>query len=623
MRPIGTRWVDTNKGDKANPKIRSRLVAQELNRSKMPELCAATPPLEFIKFLISLCATSQWTSRPARLMVCDVKKAYFDAAATRRVFVALPAEDVLPGEAHMCGLLQRSLYGTRDAAQNWTQTYTRVLCDALGFEKGSSSPCSFYHKRRQVHLVVHGDDFFVEGDGRELRSLNQQLQQHFELKTENLAPDAAAGEVQEIRFLNRVLRWTQQGLTWEADPRHSEMVVRQLGLENSRSVATPGVKEGDNKTMRDDSATPNAGGDCDNLLCALSAVDSADFSCDDDNPFGINSEIDLGSAVPQPTCIESVEGWAPGSDEASPGGPADNDQEATRRSPMAKLSSQHDVLLDAGWSPQSNGSYVRRDNAAEKFRVPPVDGMYRRITRDANTRQLIEDLQLQKHVVRRNVGGSREFDRRVNRVLKMPKDIETEMYVLAVDDAQGEDDPLDAPLDPKDASIYRAIVARINFLAADRSDVQFASKECSRRMSSPCLRDWGAVKRIGRYLLGRPRAVQHFDWQDRPACFSVYSDSNWAGCKATRKSTSGACLLWGGHVLKSYSRTQSNIALSSGEAELYATVTAASEGLGLTAMARDFGMEIRSNVHVDATAATGIAERKGLGKVRHLDTQSL
>ena len=81
--------------------------------------------------------------------------------------------------------------------------------------------------------------------------------------------------------------------------------------------------------------------------------------------------------------------------------------------------------------------------------------------------------------------------------------------------------------------------------------------------------------------------------------------------------------MWGGHVMKAYSRTQSNIALSSAEAELYATVTAASEGLGLSSMARDYGMEIQARLHVDATAAIGIAERKGLGKVRHLDTQSL
>ena len=52
------------------------------------------------------------------------------------MYVALPAEDILPGEEAMCGLLERSLYGTRDAAFNWTETYTKVLCEALGFEKG-------------------------------------------------------------------------------------------------------------------------------------------------------------------------------------------------------------------------------------------------------------------------------------------------------------------------------------------------------------------------------------------------------------------------------------------------------------------------------------------------------
>ena len=142
-------------------------------------------------------------------------------------------------------------------------------------------------------------------------------------------------------------------------------------------------------------------------------------------------------------------------------------------------------------------------------------------------------------------------------------------------------------------------------------------------MSTPRHCDWGAVKRIGRYLSGRPRAVQWFRWQDRPGHFAIYSDSDWAGCRETRKSTSGACLMLGGHLLKSYSRTQSNIALSSAEAELYATVTAASEGMGLVAMARDYGMVQGAHIHVDATAAIGIAGRKGLGKVRHLDTQAL
>ena len=44
--PIGTRWVDVNKGDRENPEYRSRLVAQEINTGRRDDLFAATPPLE-------------------------------------------------------------------------------------------------------------------------------------------------------------------------------------------------------------------------------------------------------------------------------------------------------------------------------------------------------------------------------------------------------------------------------------------------------------------------------------------------------------------------------------------------------------------------------------------------
>ena len=75
-RPIGTRWVDTNKGDKIKPKIRSRLVAQELKRGPaQPELFAATPPVEYIRYLVSCCASSQRDKQPTRIMVQDAKKA--------------------------------------------------------------------------------------------------------------------------------------------------------------------------------------------------------------------------------------------------------------------------------------------------------------------------------------------------------------------------------------------------------------------------------------------------------------------------------------------------------------------------------------------------------------------
>ena len=140
-------------------------------------------------------------------------------------------------------MLERSLYGTRDAAYNWTETYTKVLCEVLGFEKGASSPCTFFHKKRQLKTVVHGDDFFTEGTPKELQQLDKDLEKHFEMKTEVLGPNSEAGETREVRFLNRILTWNDNGISWEADPRHAEMVVKQLGLEGARVAATPGLRK--------------------------------------------------------------------------------------------------------------------------------------------------------------------------------------------------------------------------------------------------------------------------------------------------------------------------------------------------------------------------------------------
>ena len=56
MRVIGTRWVDVNKGDEANPYYRSRLVAQEYKRDQEWAFFTATPPLETLRALL-VCGT--------------------------------------------------------------------------------------------------------------------------------------------------------------------------------------------------------------------------------------------------------------------------------------------------------------------------------------------------------------------------------------------------------------------------------------------------------------------------------------------------------------------------------------------------------------------------------------
>ena len=106
-------------------------------------------------------------------------------------------------------------------------------------------------------------------------------------------------------------------------------------------------------------------------------------------------------------------------------------------------------------------------------------------------------------------------------------------------------------------------------------------------------------------------------------CLDVFVDSDWAGCKGTRRSTSGGIVTWGGHVLKSWATTQTTVALSSAEAELYSLVKGASQALGMLAVGRDLGVNLEARIHSDAAATLGIVQRQGLGKLRHISTQFL
>ena len=81
--------------------------------------------------------------------------------------------------------------------------------------------------------------------------------------------------------------------------------------------------------------------------------------------------------------------------------------------------------------------------------------------------------------------------------------------------------------------------------------------------------------------------------------------------------------MYGRCCIKTWSKTQATIAQSSAESELPATVRGAAEGIGLISLGRDLGIEHLVHLHIDASAALGIIERRGVGRVRHLEVGSL
>ena len=236
-KPIGVRWVDINKGDKSNINYRSRLVAKEFKTDEKPEWYAATPPGECLRLMLSKMASGKGKFK---LAYADVSRAYFYAKASRPVYVELPEEDKVDGEEGMCGRLNVSMYGTRDAARNWAEEYAETLRQA-GFKRGITNPCLFWNPVNKVSVMVHGDDFVAVGEDAYVDETTKSLRDKYKIKVEKLGN--GDGEVDEVKILNKVVRLTDRGLELEADPRHAEIVVRTLKLEDAKEAATPGVKE--------------------------------------------------------------------------------------------------------------------------------------------------------------------------------------------------------------------------------------------------------------------------------------------------------------------------------------------------------------------------------------------
>ena len=73
-------------------------------------------------------------------------------------------------------------------------------------------------------------------------------------------------------------------------------------------------------------------------------------------------------------------------------------------------------------------------------------------------------------------------------------------------------------------------------------------------MAKPTVGAWKKLERVGRYLVGKSRSILKYDWQGRETLVDGYTDSDWAGCVRTAKSTSGGILMIGTHMIKAWSK---------------------------------------------------------------------
>ena len=92
--------------------------------------------------------------------------------------------------------------------------------------------------KRDVSVVVHGDEFVVVGDQGDLDWIRKLIQGWFEVKVRGRLGDGV-GHDKEVEMIGRKVRWTLEGIEMEADGKYRKDLMGYFGFEEGR---TSGVK---------------------------------------------------------------------------------------------------------------------------------------------------------------------------------------------------------------------------------------------------------------------------------------------------------------------------------------------------------------------------------------------
>ena len=242
-KPEGLKWIDTNKGSAEAPRYRSRLECTEVRHKGVEPIFSATPPLETVRVLISVACQEDVfrVEDPFLISIADVSRAHFYTDAVRDVYVRLSDEDPKAQQPGVCGKLRKTMHGSLDAAQRWGEHCAQVL-EAGGSSRCAASPCHFFLKGLQKHILVHGDDFFNVGRREERKHALSLLRGACELsRVVTLGPESSQSRTVSLSGGTLTLR--QWGIEYEPDQQHVSRALKALGLTNARCVATPGIDD--------------------------------------------------------------------------------------------------------------------------------------------------------------------------------------------------------------------------------------------------------------------------------------------------------------------------------------------------------------------------------------------
>ncbi|GJQ92266.1 putative ribonuclease H-like domain-containing protein [Tanacetum coccineum] len=177
----------------------------------------------------------------------------------------------------------------------------------------------------------------------------------------------------------------------------------------------------------------------------------------------------------------------------------------------------------------------------------------------------------------------------------------------------------DADADDVDEHLYRSMIGSLMYLTASRPDIMFAVCACARFQVSPKTSHLLAVKRIFRYLKGKPSLGLWYS-KDSPLELVAYTDSDYAGATLDRKSTTGGCQFLGNRLISWQCKKQTVVATSTTEAEYVAAASCCGQVLWIQNQLLDYGYNFMNIViYIDNTSTICIIENH----VQHSKTKHI
>ncbi|GJY05731.1 hypothetical protein Tco_0371671 [Tanacetum coccineum] len=171
-----------------------------------------------------------------------------------------------------------------------------------------------------------------------------------------------------------------------------------------------------------------------------------------------------------------------------------------------------------------------------------------------------------------------------------------------------------------DVHLYRSMIGSLMYLTASRPDIMYAVCVCSRFQVTPKTSHLNAMKRIFKYLKGKPHLGLWYP-RESPFDLEAFSDSDYGGSNLDRKSTTGGCQFLGQRLISWQCKKQTIVATSTTEAEYVAAANCCGQVLWVQNQLLDYGFNfMNTKIHIDNESTICIVKNPVYhSKTKHIE----